>query len=119
MATAPILQRGADAPCHVPGQGAGRHRIELFDDDMRARALARLETENDLRTAIDEGQLRVYYQPVVELPDTRVVGVEALVRWEHPHRGLVLPTDFIPLAEESGLILPIGALVLREACSQV
>src|SRR5438128_2549104 len=71
MATAPILQRGADAPCHVPGQGAGRHRIELFDDDMRARALARLETENDLRTAIDEGQLRVYYQPVVELPDTR------------------------------------------------
>jgi diguanylate cyclase (GGDEF)-like protein len=116
--TADSLLRGADCAMYRAKE-RGRHRIELFDDDMRARALARLETENDLRTAIDEGQLRVYYQPVVELPDTRVIGVEALVRWEHPHRGLVLPSDFIPLAEESGLILPIGALVLREACGQV
>ncbi|MDQ1569010.1 MAG: hypothetical protein QOF96_3890 [Actinomycetota bacterium] len=116
--TADSLLRAADCAMYR-AKDLGRDRIELFDDDMRARALARLETENDLRGAIDAGQLEVYYQPVVELPGGAVNGVEALVRWQHPRRGLLAPSQFVGLAEESGLILPIGALVLTEACRQV
>jgi diguanylate cyclase (GGDEF)-like protein len=116
--TADSVLRGADCAMYRAKE-RGRDRIELFDDEMRARALSRLETENDLRTAIDDGQLRTYYQPVVELPGGRVDGVEALVRWEHPGRGLLGPSEFISLAEESGLILPVGALVLNEACGAV
>jgi diguanylate cyclase (GGDEF)-like protein len=116
--TADSLLRGADCAMYR-AKDRGRDRIELFDDDMRQRALVRLETENDLRTAIDEGQLQIYYQPVVELPGGGVNGVEALVRWMHPRRGIIPPSEFIGLAEESGLILSIGALVLTEACRQV
>ena len=116
--TADSLLRAADCAMYR-AKDLGRDRIELFDDDMRARALARLETENDLRTAIDAGQLEVYYQPVVELPSGAVNGVEALVRWQHPRRGLLSPSQFVGLAEESGLILPVGALVLSDACRQV
>jgi diguanylate cyclase (GGDEF)-like protein len=116
--TADSLLRGADCAMYR-AKDRGRDRIELFDDDMRARALVRLETENDLRTAIDDGQLHIHYQPVVELPGGDVNGVEALVRWMHPRRGMVPPSEFIGLAEESGLILPIGALVLSGACRQV
>lgn len=85
---------------------------------MYSRALERLKLENDLRRAIERGELRVYYQPKVGLKTGRVSGMEALVRWEHSERGLVLPSEFIPVAEESGLIIPIGQWLVRESCRQ-
>jgi diguanylate cyclase (GGDEF)-like protein/PAS domain S-box-containing protein len=91
---------------------------ELFDDDLYAKALARLELEAELRRAIDGEELRVFYQPVVSF-DGVVTGFEALVRWEHPVRGLISPADFIPLAEETGLVIPLGAWVLAKAAGQV
>ena len=86
---------------------------------MRERAVEMLALETDLRRAIDGSQFKVHYQPIVELGTQRVVGFEALVRWEHPDRGLVGPNDFIPTAEKTGLIVPIGHYVLREACEQL
>jgi Amt family ammonium transporter len=97
----------------------GRARCELFDEAMRARVVDRLQRENELRRAIDQNELRLYYQPIVSLADRRIVGVEALVRWDHPQRGILAPAEFIELAEESGLILPLGAWVLEEACRQI
>lgn len=103
-------------------QGAkkrGGALVERFDDESRRLALGRVETETQLRAAIDLGQLAVHYQPVVELVSARVVGVEALVRWQHPGRGLVPPLEFIAAAEDTGLIVPIGAFVLRTACDEI
>jgi diguanylate cyclase (GGDEF)-like protein/PAS domain S-box-containing protein len=97
----------------------GRNRCELFEQDMHAAALERMEIENDLRHAVVRGELRLHYQPIVELATGRIAGVEALVRWQHPTRGLVPPMDFINVAEESGLIVPVGRWVLSEACRQV
>jgi EAL domain-containing protein (putative c-di-GMP-specific phosphodiesterase class I) len=85
---------------------------------MSAQALERLQLEIDLRQAVKRSQLHLRYQPLVHLATGRIIGAEALLRWQHPTRGLVNPNDFIPIAEETGMILPIGAWVLREACAQ-
>ena len=97
----------------------GKARYELFDHDMHARAVSRLQLESDLRLAIEQKEFCVYYQPIVCLQTGRLAGFEALVRWNHPRRGIVSPADFIPVAEETGLIVPIGEWVLNEACSHV
>jgi len=97
----------------------GKARYELFDHGMHARAVLRLQLESDLRQAIENREFCVYYQPIVSLQTGRLAGFEALVRWNHPRRGLVSPADFIPVAEETGLIVPIGEWVLNEACAHV
>jgi diguanylate cyclase (GGDEF)-like protein len=97
----------------------GKARYELFDAVMHARAVERLRLENDLRRAVERGEFAVYYQPIVSLDNDRVAGFEALVRWEHPERGFVPPTEFIPVAEETGMIVEIGEWVLRESCRRM
>jgi diguanylate cyclase (GGDEF)-like protein/PAS domain S-box-containing protein len=111
------LIRDADAAMYQ-AKARGRARFEIFDRAMRARTVERLSVENDLRRALMRQELHVVYQPIVSLRDSSIVSVEALLRWEHPTRGLLLPADFIAVAEESGLIEPIGRFVLDSACAQ-
>jgi diguanylate cyclase (GGDEF)-like protein len=93
--------------------------VQVFQPGMHEQSLAALRLHADLRHALDREELRVYYQPIVGLSDQRVRGFEALVRWEHPERGLLSPADFIPIAEDTGLIIPIGAWVLEQAAEQL
>ena len=97
----------------------GKARYEIFDTAMHTRAVTLLRLESDLRRALEKEELCVYYQPIVSLASGELHGFEALARWRHPERGIVAPDDFIPLAEETGLILPIGLQVLRDACNQL
>ncbi len=114
---APDLLRHADIAMYR-AKNKGKARYEIFDTQMSASALERLQLEIELRQAVKWNQLRLTYQPLIDLETAQVIGTEALVRWDHPERGVISPADFIPIAEESGMILPIGAWVLREACRQ-
>ena len=96
----------------------GRGRIEVFQESMRELAVERLELEGAMRRGMVREEFRVHYQPVIRFDCSEVIGFEALVRWEHPERGLLAPHDFLAVAEETGLIVPIGAWVLREACAE-
>lgn len=98
---------------------AGKGRFEVFDETMRDSVLAIIDTETALRNALARNEFVLYYQPIFELETTRVAGFEALIRWNHPVKGLQGPGAFIPIAEESGQIIPIGEWVLREACRQI
>src|SRR5437773_8288996 len=97
----------------------GKARYEVFDADMRASVMARLQLETDLRHALEREEFRNFYQPIVNLASGDIVGFEALLRWEHPKRGLLGPEEFIPVAEETGLIRELGWWNLREACRQI
>jgi diguanylate cyclase (GGDEF)-like protein len=109
--------RDADAAMHRAKE-RGRARYELFDEGIRGRAISRLRVENDLRRALERDELTLDYQPQVSLGDGSILGVEALLRWEHPTRGRIAPGDFISVAEENGLIDPIGRWVLDRDCRQ-
>jgi len=100
-------------------KAAGGDGWQVFSPGLNEQAVARLELEHDLRRALERGELEVSYQPKVELASGRVAALEALLRWRHPVRGLVPPHDFIPLAEEIGLIVPLGRFILRHACRQL
>jgi diguanylate cyclase (GGDEF)-like protein/PAS domain S-box-containing protein len=98
---------------------AGRGRAIMFDASMRRRVRRKLELENGLRKALDAGQFLLHYQPIVSLETRRIAGFEALVRWQHPEHGMISPGEFIPVAEETGLIVPLSQWVFREACQQL
>jgi diguanylate cyclase (GGDEF)-like protein/PAS domain S-box-containing protein len=109
-----ILQQADTAMFQAKNKG--RSRVEVFDESLRAKSVARLEIYDDLRHSIDHDELTVHYQPIASVSDDRIVAMEALVRWHHPSRGLLGPMEFIPFAEETDLIFSLGRWVLRESC---
>ncbi|MFJ2485122.1 phosphodiesterase DibA [Pseudomonas sp. NPDC087639] len=112
------LLRNADAAL-FKAKGSGRNGYALYTEELTAHAQQRVEIAFELRRALEQQELRVYYQPVHDLKTSRLIGVEALVRWEHPQRGLVSPAEFIPIAERTGLIAEIDAWVMQQACRQM
>jgi diguanylate cyclase (GGDEF)-like protein len=111
------MLRDADTAMHR-AKSMGRARHEVFDASMHTRAVSLLKLEGDLRRALERQEFRIHYQPIVSLESWKIAGFEALLRWQHPERGLVLPEEFIPLAEDTGLIIPIAKWVIQEACRQ-
>ena len=116
--TADALLKNADAAMHH-AKKTGPSTLEFFKKSISARAAKQMSMEADLRKALERGEFTLNYQPRLAIDGMRVHAVEALLRWSHPHRGFVSPDEFIPLAEQSGLIVEIGDWVLREACAQV
>jgi diguanylate cyclase (GGDEF)-like protein/PAS domain S-box-containing protein len=118
LESAEDLLRDADTAMYR-AKANGRGRYEVFDAAMRAHVMALLELEGEFRRAVERGELAMHYQPMVDLATGALCGLEALVRWHHPRRGLILPDQFIGMAEETGLILPLGYWVLRDVCRQM
>ena len=112
------MLRDADTAMYR-AKAQGKACYEVFDKGMHTHAVYVLQMENDLRRALDREELRVYYQPIVSLENGQLAGFEALIRWQHPERGFINPADFIPLAEDTGLIVPLGLWILRKACQQL
>jgi diguanylate cyclase (GGDEF)-like protein len=112
------MLRDADTAMYR-AKAQGKACYEVFDKGMHTHAVYLLQMENDLRRAIEREELRVYYQPIVALDNGQLAGFEALIRWQHPERGFINPADFIPLAEDTGLIVPLGLWILKRACQQL
>ena len=116
--SADLMVRDADTAMYT-AKSKGRSRCEVYDESMHAHVVERLQMENDLRHAVENHELSVYYQPKVRLSDRRICGFEALARWLHPRRGWIPPVEFIPVAEETGLIHDLDMWILRQACAQM
>jgi diguanylate cyclase (GGDEF)-like protein len=116
--TGETLLMNADSAMYA-AKNVGRNNFKFYSETMRTKSLHRLDLENLIRTAIEEDQFELHFQPKIDASTFRLVGAEALIRWTHPTRGPIAPDDFVPIAEETGLIVPIGDFVIREACRQV
>ncbi|MGB6015614.1 MAG: EAL domain-containing protein, partial [Nodosilinea sp.] len=112
------LLRDADIALYR-SKASGRGKYQIFDSEMHVQAMKRMTLEHDLRIAIEQQNFKAYYQPIVDLKSHRLIGFEALIRWPHPNGGFISPVDFIPVAEETGLILPISRWMLQSACEQI